>query len=696
MKHSMLSKLAFMALFTFVLSTACHAQSPLAGDWQGALNAGGAQFRIAWHVIAAKDGSLTSTLDNIDQGIFGIKVKSLTLDGSRLTLTIDDEIEVNGQSMNVKGVFDGTIDKDATDLKGTWTQTEPEQAPAELNLKHEPAQAAAKPAVASDIDGTWLGTLDAGATKLRLVLKIANSSDGLTASLQSPDQSPQWLPASLVTRSGDSLTVEFKPIGAVYTGKIGVDLGSIDGTFTQSGVPLPLVVKRATGQSEAEFRSPKPPVKPSDIDGMWLGTLDAGAVKLRLVLKIVNGPDGLGASLQSPDQGPQWMPVTSVTRNGGSLTFEIKSLGVVFEGKIGADLNSVEGTFTQGGRPLPLALKRVKDQAELETRHPQNPVKPYPYHEEEVTYANKAAGNMLAGTVTIPAGKGPFPAVLLISGSGPNDRDETVFGHKPFLVLSDYLTRKGILVLRADKRGIGKSTGDLIKATTADFATDAEAGVAYLKTRAEVDPHRIGLIGHSEGGTVAPMVAAGDPGVRFIVLMAGPGVPGDQIIVEQGRLIEEAAGETKEKAAQDADRQRAIFALVETEKDDAVLEKELREKLAGRVPDGQIDVAIQQVTSPWMRYTLTYDPATALRKVACPVLALNGEKDLQVSSAQNLPAIRKALEEGGNKHAEIDEMPGLNHLFQTAKTGSPTEYAQSEETISPVALDKIAGWILKQ
>jgi len=582
MKHSMLSKLAFIALSTLVLSTACNAQSSLAGDWQGVLNAGGAQFRIAWHVTAAKDGSLTSTLDNIDQGIFGIKVKSLTLDGSHLTLTVDDEIEVSGQSINVKGVFDGTIDKDVTELKGTWTQTEPEQAPAELDLKHTPAQAAAKPAVPSDIDGIWLGTLDAGATKLRLVLKIANGPDGLTASLQSPDQSQQWLPANSATRSGDS------------------------------------------------------------------------------------------------------------------LNFTIESLGVVYDGKIDAGLNSIDGTFTQGGRPLPLALKRVKDQAELETRHPQNPVKPYPYREEEVTYANKAAGNTLAGTLTIPPGKGPFPAVLLISGSGPNDRDETVFGHKPFLVLSDYLTRKGIVVLRVDKRGVGKSTGDLAHATTADFATDAEAGVQYLKTRAEADPRRIGLIGHSEGGTVAPMLAAGDPGVRFIVLMAGPGVPGDQIIVEQGRLIEEAAGATKEKAAQDADKQRELFALVEKEKDDAVLGKELREKLAGRVPDAQIDVAIQQLTSPWMRYTLTYDPATALRKVACPVLALNGEKDLQVSAAQNLPAIKKALEEGGNKQIEIDEMPGLNHLFQTAKTGSPTEYAQIEETISPVALDKVASWILKK
>jgi pimeloyl-ACP methyl ester carboxylesterase len=582
MRSTIARKFAILSLAALALSPLCRAQSQIAGDWQGKLNAGGAEFRVAWHVTLAKDGSLTSTLDNIDQGIFAIPVKSTILNGSHVTLTVDADITNNGETIHVRGAFDGAIDKDATELKGTWTQSEPEQQPADLSLKHLPAQAAAKLAVPSDIDGAWLGTLDTGTAKLRLVLKIANGPDGLTASLQSPDQSPQWLPASSVTRSDSSLTVEFKPIGAVYTAKIG------------------------------------------------------------------------------------------------------------------ADLNSIDGTFTQGGVPLPLVLKRMKDQAELETRHPQNPVNPYPYREEDVTYANKAAGNTLAGTLTIPPGKGPFPAVLLISGSGPNDRDESAFGHKPFLILADYLTRKGVAVLRADKRGIGKSTGDLANATTADFASDAEAGVQYLKTRAEVDPHRIGLIGHSEGGTIAPMVAASDPGVRFIVLMAGPGVPGDQSIVEQVRLIEEAAGATKEKAAQDADKQREIFALVEKEKDDTVLDKELRATLSGQMPEAQMDVAIQQLTSPWMRYTLTYDPAIALRKVACPVLALNGEKDVQVSSAQNLPAIKKALEEGGNKHAEIDELPGLNHLFQTAKTGSPTEYAQSEETIAPVALDKIAGWILKQ
>jgi fermentation-respiration switch protein FrsA (DUF1100 family) len=557
-----------MALALAALAPLVRAQAQIAGDWQGTLNAGGMQLHLALHIAAAKDGRLTATFDSIDQGANGIPITAISLKDSKLAFSVD--------AAHIS--YEGTINKDGSEIDGTWTQGQP----MELNFKRAAQQAEAKPAV------------------------------------------------------------------------------------------------------------------PSDIDGLWLGALDLGAMKLRIVFKIVNTAAGLTASVQSPDQNPAWIPVTSVTRNGNSITIAINPLGATFQGKIAADLSSINGTFTQRGQSLPLTIKRVKDLSSLELRRPQNPVKPYPYHEEEVTFTNKAAGNTLAATLTVPPGKGPFPAVLLIAGSGPHDRDESLLGHKPFLVLSDYLTRRGIVVLRADKRGIGKSTGDLAKATTADFATDAEAGVAYLKTRAEVDPHKIGLIGHSEGGIVAPMVAARNSDVAFIVMMAGSGVPGDRIIVEQVRLIAEVSGASKEKAAENAAQERELLTLIEKEKDDAVLEKELRAKLAGQVPDAQIGAAIQQLTSPWMRYFLTYDPATALRQVACPVLAINGSLDLQVPPALNLPAIRKALEAGGNKHYEVDELPGLNHLFQTAKTGSPAEYAEIEETISPVALDKIATWILKQ
>jgi pimeloyl-ACP methyl ester carboxylesterase len=251
-------------------------------------------------------------------------------------------------------------------------------------------------------------------------------------------------------------------------------------------------------------------------------------------------------------------------------------------------------------------------------------------------------------------------------------------------------------VLRADDRGTAKSTGNFKTATTADFATDTEAGIAYLKTRAEVDPRKIGLIGHSEGGVIAPMIAARNPDVAFIVMMAGTGVPGDQVLVAQGEAIQIASGMDSDKAAKDAIKEREMLTLVETERDEALLEKELKEKMAGDVPEAMIGLQIQQVTSPWFRYFLTYDPAPALRNVTCPVLVLSGSLDKQVLPDQNLPPIRKALEAAGNKHFEIDELPGLNHLFQTAKIGAPAEYTQIEETISPIALDKIATWILKQ
>jgi pimeloyl-ACP methyl ester carboxylesterase len=436
--------------------------------------------------------------------------------------------------------------------------------------------------------------------------------------------------------------------------------------------------------------------KASDLAGDWQGTLAVGAINLRIVFHIKSADEGLHATLDSPDQSAYGLPVSSVELKDGTVKLDSQKVRATFEGTLSSDLSTLTGTWAQGAGSLPLTLKRVKNAAELE-RHPrpQEPSKPYPYRAEDVAYDNKTAGNRLAATLTMPNGKGPFPAVVLITGSGPQDRDETVFNHKPFLVLADYLTRRGIAVLRADDRGTGESTGDFAKATTADFATDTEAGIAYLKSRAEIDPHKIGLIGHSEGGIIAPMIAARNHEVAFIVMMAGSGVPGDQILVAQSTLLAEAAGKSHEVALKTGERERQILDLLKQDQDDATLQKSLREKLSAEMRDAQIGAAVTQLMSPWLRYFVNYDPAPALRKVTCPVLALNGEKDLQVPPKQNLPAIRKALEDGGNKNFEADELPGLNHLFQTAKTGSLAEYATIDETISPVALEKIAGWILK-
>ena len=434
------------------------------------------------------------------------------------------------------------------------------------------------------------------------------------------------------------------------------------------------------------------PARAQSVAGDWMGTLDAGALKLRVVFHITETDKGLAATLDSPDQNAMALPTSSVTLTGSTLKIEMPRLGATFEGQRSADGARLEGTFIQGGVSMPLVLARVTDAAQLERKRPQIPTKPYPYREEDVTIENPSAGVKLAGTLTLPQGQGPFTSVILLSGSGPQDRNESLMGHEPFRVLADHLTRKGIAVLRYDDRGFGKSTGNFASSTTADFATDAEAAVAFLETRPEIAPRKIGLIGHSEGGVIAPMVAARNSHVAFIVLMAGTGVRGDEVVALQGSAIVEAMGMPKAMVDQIAARQREMLALLKSEPDDAVVIKKLQELNPGA--EAQVTAQVRQMRSPWFRYFLDYDPAIALRKVTVPVLAINGDKDRQVVASQNLPAIRAALEAAGNKTVEMVELPGLNHLFQTSKTGAPNEYGAIEETIAPVVLDTIAKWLL--
>ncbi len=430
---------------------------------------------------------------------------------------------------------------------------------------------------AETIVGDWQGTLKAGPAELRLVLHVSkNREGGLKATLDSIDQNANGIPVTSISLKDSRLNFSVDAVHGSYKGKFNAGGTAIEGSWTQ-GQSLPLVFRRTSAPPKTQHK----PAAASDIDGVWLGTLGAGIGKLRLAFHITNTEDGLTATMDSLDQGANGLPVTTVMRNGASIKMELKQIGGAFEGKIGTGLTTMEGTWTQNGNILPLALKRTKDTSELERRRPQNPVKPYPYREQEVAYDNKAAGIKLAATLTIPPGQGPFPAVVLIAGSGPLDRDETLMGHRPFLVLSDYLTKKGIAVLRADKRGCWKSSGNFATATTTDFAADAEAGLTYLKTRSEIDPHRIGLVGHSEGGLVAPMLAARDSDVAFIVMMAGPGVPGDAILVAQTLLISEASGKSHAEAEKKAAEEKEVLALVKDNKDDATLEAKLRKRLAG-------------------------------------------------------------------------------------------------------------------
>jgi hypothetical protein len=356
---------------------------------------------------------------------------------------------------------------------------------------------------------------------------------------------------------------------------------------------------------------------------------------------------------------------------------------------------------------LPLVLKKTDKLSEA--RRPQTPKAPFPYKSEDVTYPNESARIILGATLTLPEGKGPFPAAVLITGSGAQDRDETLLGHRPFAVIADALTRRGIAVLRVDDRGVGKSTGSQADATSADFATDVAAGIAYLKTRPEVDPKRIGLVGHSEGGLIGPMVAAKSPeDVAYLVLLAGTGVNGAEILKAQSALILKAAGMPEGLVGAQSRLLAEILKVVAEEKDDkaaearfelltraalAALPEADRKSLAAQAgPSGKAQFL--RVKSPWFRYFLTFEPKTALAKVRCPVLALNGDKDLQVPPEQNLPAIEAALKSSGNDRVTTRVLPGLNHLFQRCKTGAPSEYATIEETFDPAALKVVADWIV--
>ena len=447
-------------------------------------------------------------------------------------------------------------------------------------------------------------------------------------------------------------------------------------------------------------------VAATGIEGDWAGVLDIGAIQLRVALHLTRAADGsLTGALDSLDQGANGIPLSNVTENGGSLLIEIKAVGATYKAEWNADGSQISGTFSQGGRDLPLAFHRG---APPELIRPQNPKKPYPYDEEDVVYDNPQSGNKLAGTLTLPRSPAPHPVVLLITGSGPQDRDEAIMGHRPFLVIADYLTRRGIAVLRVDDRGTGKSTGKFQEATTVDFAGDARASVEFLKTRKDIDPKQIGLIGHSEGGIIAPMLASQSSDIAFIVMLAGPGVIGEEVLLAQQYLIARAMGTPEDVAEKNRDIQRMMLGVVKEEKDAAEVKRKVHEGVeklqAGLTEDqrkaqsetiGGLDREIPTLTSSWFRAFLVYDPRPALEKVKVPVLAMNGALDLQVPPHQNLPAIAAALEAGGNPDYQIVKLPHLNHLFQTAQTGSPTEYSKIEETFAPVALQVLGDWIVR-
>lgn len=453
-----------------------------------------------------------------------------------------------------------------------------------------------------------------------------------------------------------------------------------------------------------------------DVAGSWLGTVAIGSINLHLGFNLKNAPDaGYTATFDSPDQKAFGIPCSKAYRVKDSVFIEIAAINGKYKG-LWDGKDAISGTFSQGVKDLPLNLKRVSDAEKAAIAkgpvRPQTPKVPYGYHSEEVEYDNADKSMHYGATFTRPEGDGKYPAVIIISGSGTQDRDGSMMGHKLYWVLADYLTKNGIAVLRVDDRGAGKSSvgTDINNKTSLDFSYDVETSLNYLETRADVDKKHLGLIGHSEGGMIAPMVVARRKDVSFIVLWGGPGVSGAQILTDQSVHALKQQGLDSATLTAYGQLHLQILNLFATSATQEDLDKNIRPVFEGwkkNQTQKTLDAlnihgdAMENVfktynslyNSGWLRFFIGYDPAPMLSKVKCSVLAVNGEKDTQVLAAENLGRINEVLTKSGNKDFKTVTIPNLNHFLQTATTGDPSEYDKIDETMSPVALNIICTWI---
>ena len=440
------------------------------------------------------------------------------------------------------------------------------------------------------------------------------------------------------------------------------------------------------------------------LPGSWMGKLTTNGIDLRLIFNLrLNEKDSLSATLDSPDQGAKNISLGRVILKEKKVTIQAPALMGEYNGTLTGD-STIDGTWKQQGAIFTVNLKKLR--MAFSISRPQEPKPPFPYTSEDVTFTNSKFNIKLAGTITIPKGNGPFKAVIMITGSGAQNRNEELLGHKPFLVIADYLSRNGIAVFRYDDRGVGASQGNYSEATSADLSTDAEAAFRFLRNNSKINPEKIGFIGHSEGGLIAPIAAASNPETGFIVSLAGPGVTGQQIIIRQKQEISMLSGVKESEIKEATETDKKLFAVLRKEKDNKkaeikilalyreILEKKKTSKEVTEKAIVQLKTTFGANQYTWYRYFLMTDPAVFWKQVECPVLALNGEKDLQVSAKENLPAIEKALKYAGNNSVKIMQLPGLNHLFQHCKTGLPAEYGNIDETFSPEALKIISDWIL--
>lgn len=520
---------------------------------------------------------------------------------------------------------------------------------------------------AKDFEGSWQGTLEAGGQKLRVLVTVTKSDAGTySGKLDSLDQGAT-IPIDTITVNGEAVRWEIKSPAIVFEGTLNKERTELTGTFTQSDQKLPLALKRSDQKAET------PPLT-KDFVGSWQGTLEAGGQKLRLVVTVTKSDAGVySGKFDSLDQGAT-IPIDTITVNGDAVRLEIRSPAIVFEGTLNKERTELSGTFTQGGQPFPLSFKRSEQTA---VTPPPKPKPDYsapadaPYTAEDLA-VKTPAGHTLAGTLTLPKSASrtkPVSAIVTVTGSGPQDRDENIGlpGFRPFRQIADSLARRGIAVLRMDDRGTGASGGTFKGSTSADFAEDVRAGLAYLRTRPEIRPDRLGVLGHSEGAIIAPMVAEKEPTLRVIVLLAG--------IAEPGRTA-------------------LHFQLKNIVEHDTKLTPAEREARIADIPK-RIDA--MAAADPWMKFFLTYDPASTMRRVKTPVLILTGSRDQQAVPEQ-VALQEAAFKEGGNKDVTARVLPDLNHLFVQDTDGFPINYAKLPPPIMMRAdvLTMIGDWLAQR
>ena len=428
----------------------------------------------------------------------------------------------------------------------------------------------------------------------------------------------------------------------------------------------------------------------AQIEGYWKGQIDLGVQKLEMAFDIKSAENGFSATLDVPAQGAFDIPVDEMIFREGQLQLKMTAMGASFSGTL-IDA-AIEGNFTQNGMTFPLNL--VKGAKELLQARPQDPQPPFNYRIEEVTFTNPKEGNTLTGTLTIPEGEGPFPAMVLVSGSGQQNRDEELMNHRPFWVMADYCARHGVAVLRYDDRGLGGSTGEVENATSLDFSYDAEAAFDFLRKQKHIDASHVGILGHSEGGIINFMVSARRPEVAFLVSLAGPSVNGIEVLKAQGEAIYRAQGLPEEAIAFTSATNNQLYGVIEQSESREEADSLLRQLVKGWGYNEKLtEQTVGQLASPWMYYFLKYDPTEAIVKTTCPALLLNGSKDLQVIASQNLLGYEKIIAEHNKTNLTLRELSDLNHLFQHCETGSPNEYFEIDETISPEVLEMVVEFV---